>query len=276
MSRSSQAPNMSDAERLADVLRAAADVGLHLIGFGPQALLVRPSELRSLLHEVLRARALAPKPEAAQDPPQQAIRITHEIVIRLLQHDRDVAITALTAAAAVALTEFAVPVEAFIERLTGAKEFVAGAAQRAACIHCGQDVAPVTDTDALREHARTCKQSPVVHELQQMRAERDVLRQEARELEEQRDAAREELQRMKAATASRLLNVEEKRIVGDALRLLAAESRKAKSHALADTSRMFSVGQANRIDMLSHRAGTADRLAAEASEYEIRFEKVVS
>lgn len=41
--------------------------------------------------------------------------------------------------------------------------------ERAACIHCMQDVAGVEDLDAIRTHSMTCSKSPVVEELQRLR-----------------------------------------------------------------------------------------------------------
>jgi hypothetical protein len=74
-------------------------------------------------------------------------------------------------------------------------------------------------------------------------------------------------------STSRLLTKEEKRLVADALRVAAKEARLAKSHALADRRFICSTTQASHIDELARRAGTADRLAAEVDQYELRLEK---
>lgn len=77
-------------------------------------------------------------------------------------------------------------------------------------------------------------------------------------------------------SATRLLTREERRLIADGLRALAAETRKAKSRALTDPKLICSAAVSAHVDELARRAGTADRLAAELSEYEVRLEKVVS
>lgn len=76
--------------------------------------------------------------------------------------------------------------------------------------------------------------------------------------------------------ASRLLSKEERRLLADALRLLGVEARKAKSYALANPNTIGRLSVSAHVDELSRRAGTADRLAAEISEYEVRLEKAPS
>lgn len=216
-----------DEKRLAE-LRTAAEVGIRMSGLQPHTVHVRPDELAALVEEVFIARAQErPHPDVAcrkcgctdtdcsgciertgrpchwverdlcsacappaveLDAAQQAVRLTHELAIHLLHHDRDVALTALTAATAVVVSDFEVPLNVFVDRLTMAAS-IAGAAVvpapgpdvRAACIHCRQEVALATDVAAIREHAMTCEKSPVVQELQRLRAEVDVLKQECRE-----------------------------------------------------------------------------------------------
>jgi hypothetical protein len=61
-----------------------------------------------------------------------------------------------------------------VERITGAIGDRAPAPapqppERAACIHCMQDVARVDDVGAIRTHSMTCTSSPVVKELQRLR-----------------------------------------------------------------------------------------------------------
>lgn len=46
--------------------------------------------------------------------------------------------------------------------------------ERAACIHCKQDVAGVEDVAAIREHSMTCTSSPVVQELQRLRESQEA------------------------------------------------------------------------------------------------------
>lgn len=75
---------------------------------------------------------------------------------------------------------------------------------------------------------------------------------------------------------SRLLSKVEKRIVLDALRAHANEARKAKSAALVDPRHLCSPKAAAHVDELARRAGTADRLAAEINDLDVRLEKVVS
>lgn len=77
-------------------------------------------------------------------------------------------------------------------------------------------------------------------------------------------------------SASRVLTRDERRLLADALRLLAAETRRTKSNALANPNTIGRLSVTAQVDELARRAGTADRLAAEVVEYEVRLEKVVS
>jgi hypothetical protein len=77
-------------------------------------------------------------------------------------------------------------------------------------------------------------------------------------------------------TPCRILNKEERRVVTEALRLAAAETRKAKSTAVADSRFTFTSKQTAHIDQLSRLAGTQDRLAAELAELDIRLERSLS
>ena len=65
-----------------------------------------------------------------------------------------------------------------ITQIAGAPDHVARV-QRAACIHCGQEVALTTDIEAIRLHSVTCERSPVVAQLA-------VARKRIRELELER------------------------------------------------------------------------------------------
>jgi hypothetical protein len=77
-------------------------------------------------------------------------------------------------------------------------------------------------------------------------------------------------------SASRVLSKEERRLVVDALRALAAETRRTKQNALGDRRFVCSPSVAAHIDQLSIRAGTLDRLAAEVNEYDVRLERLES
>lgn len=77
-------------------------------------------------------------------------------------------------------------------------------------------------------------------------------------------------------STSRLLTKEEKRLLADALRAAAKEARRAKGHALTDPRFVCNTAVTAHVDELARRAGTADRLATEVTEYEVRLEKVVS
>lgn len=216
-----------DEKRLAE-LRTAAEVGIRMSGLHPHTVHVRPDELAALVEEVFIARAqerphpdiacrvcgctdkdcsgciartgrpchwverdlcsaCAP-PVAELDADQQAVRLAHELAIHLLHQERAVALAALTAATAVVVSDFEVPLNVFVDRLTTAARIAGGAEApapgplvRAACIHCRQDVALATDVAAIREHSMTCAKSPVVQELQRLQAQVDVLKQECRE-----------------------------------------------------------------------------------------------
>jgi hypothetical protein len=74
----------------------------------------------------------------------------------------------------------------------------------------------------------------------------------------------------------RPLTKEEKRLIVDALRAAAKEARRAKGHALADPRFVCSATVTAHMDELARRSATADRLASEISEHELRLEKVVS
>ena len=76
--------------------------------------------------------------------------------------------------------------------------------------------------------------------------------------------------------ASRLLTREERRLLVDALRAAAAEARRAKASAIAGATIVADPKIALHIDELSRRAGTLDRLAAEANEHELRLERLSS
>ena len=47
---------------------------------------------------------------------------------------------------------------------------------RAACIHCGKDVAAIADVEAVRAHAVSCKKSPAVQKVQDLENELALLR----------------------------------------------------------------------------------------------------
>ena len=76
--------------------------------------------------------------------------------------------------------------------------------------------------------------------------------------------------------ASRTLSRDERRLLAEALRLLAAEARRTKSKALANPATIGLVAVSAQVDELARRAGAADRLAAEVVEYEVRLEKALS
>lgn len=76
--------------------------------------------------------------------------------------------------------------------------------------------------------------------------------------------------------ASRVLSRDERRLLADALRLLASEARKAKSNALANPMTIGRQAVSAHVDELARRSGTCDRLAAEVAEYEVRLEKALS
>lgn len=78
------------------------------------------------------------------------------------------------------------------------------------------------------------------------------------------------------ARPSRILTKEERRIVTDALRLAAAETRKVRTAAVSDTRYAFTSKQTAHIDELSRLAGTQDRLAAELADLDIRLERTLS
>jgi hypothetical protein len=77
-------------------------------------------------------------------------------------------------------------------------------------------------------------------------------------------------------SGARLLTKEEKRLITDALRAAAKEARRAKGHALTDPHFVCSASVTAHVDELARRAATADRLASEINEHELRLEKVVS
>lgn len=86
-----------------------------------------------------------------------------------------------------------------ITQIAGVPENRVRAAQleRAACVHCRQEVALVTDVEAIRLHAMTCHQSPVVQQLAGSRRKHGQLR-ELLEVETRaRAAAAAELERLK-------------------------------------------------------------------------------
>lgn len=47
--------------------------------------------------------------------------------------------------------------------------------ERAACIHCRQDVAPIADIDAIRKHSLTCAESPATKRRLELERQVDVL-----------------------------------------------------------------------------------------------------
>ena len=77
-------------------------------------------------------------------------------------------------------------------------------------------------------------------------------------------------------TGPRLLSREERRMLADALRMLAAEARKARSRALTDPRLVCNQAVTAHVDALAVRASSADRLAAEITELEVRLERMES
>jgi predicted O-linked N-acetylglucosamine transferase (SPINDLY family) len=72
-------------------------------------------------------------------------------------------------------------------------------------------------------------------------------------------------------TRTRLLTPSERRVLVDALRRAASETR-ATSSAAANRCAPLSANP-NHVDALSKLAQAQDRLAAELAEYEVRLEK---